>query len=361
MDLIPITPRDKSDFTGLDGQYLETVRWPGFGDLLDLDPAVPVSQQGRTVGVKVSGPVYAGPERPTNGLSPDHLDELSAYQHRYFAVDFRPGQDSGDPDQPASHQVADLPDAHTWSSELVDAEGNLTGYHTVMLDIDFPVRVIPSSSPGHYHLYIDRVVEHDKYFALLEALVGAEILEPGYVEASRARGATHLRLPWVKKGQEFFSEDEDEVAQRSGVNHAIPESLAIGLEQSKAGQTASLGDFAQYREFLDEVVDPQIKAVAESIHAPDVTLEEAEQIIEDMVEGNAAKHPIGGGAASVPRRDIVEELKIRNDAIRQMAELYDANVAASITWDVEKYEVQYVDGKGVLRPRRKAASQDPEA
>lgn len=337
MDLIPIAAGDNS-YTGLDGQYLETVRWPGFG------VAGFSGSEGKTVGVKARGDLNV----PDSGV--EALDTLSAYQHRYFAVDFRPGQDSGDPDQPASHQVAELPDAHTWSSELVDENGELTGFHTVMLDIDFPVRVVPSSSPGHYHLYIDHAVEHDKYFALLEALVGAGILEPGYVEASRARGATHLRLPWVKKNWDHEpNEDhlEDDPANRCGVNHAIPESLAIGLEQSKAGETASLGSFAQY--------------IQKVVNEPTVTLEEAEQIIEDMVEGNAAKHPVGGGAASVPREQVVEGLRIRNDAIQQLAELYDASGPASISWDVEKYEVQYVDGKGVLRPRRKAASQDPEA
>lgn len=320
MDLIPIAAGDDR-FTGLDGTYLETVRWPKFGE----DGWSSVGG-GRTVGVKVSGPTFL--ENYYSPLDGPTLDNLSAYQHRYYAVDFRPGQDSGDPDQPASHQVAELADAHTWSSELVDAEGNRTGYHTVMLDIDFPVRVLPSSTKGHYHLYIDRVVEEEKYFALLESLADAGILEGGYVEASRARAATHLRLPWVKKDSEFFSEEEDdEVSGRSGVNHAIPESLAIGIEQSKAGDVAPLpGDQQSFQDALDTLDGKLI---------PEAPANQSERVVLEL----QARAGVGQGPHHFP------ELQ-----------------AGEISWNVDEYEVAYVDGRGVLR-RKKSKSEPthPEA
>lgn len=72
-------------------------------------------------------------------------------------------------------------------------------YHLPAIDIDVPIAVVPSSTPGHSHLYINRVVTWKKYVALLEALADAGIVEDGYVEAAKAHGFTSLRLPWVQK------------------------------------------------------------------------------------------------------------------------------------------------------------------
>jgi hypothetical protein len=87
------------------------------------------------------------------------------------------------------------PDAEVVTSEIVSGKGK----HTIMLDIDVPATLVPSTTPGHSHLYIDVPVEWDKYQALLDALVVAGVLEPGYVSAAKGRGCTALRLPWVKK------------------------------------------------------------------------------------------------------------------------------------------------------------------
>lgn len=74
------------------------------------------------------------------------------------------------------------------------------GMHKVALDIDMEVVVIPSTTPGHYHLYIDKVMPWAKYQKLLIALADAGIIEQGYLDVSVRRKATHLRAPWYKKG-----------------------------------------------------------------------------------------------------------------------------------------------------------------
>lgn len=74
--------------------------------------------------------------------------------------------------------------------------------HAVLLDLDVPAFLIPSSTPGHSHLYINKALEQDKYFKLLDVLAECGILEQGYVDASKSQGGTFLRLPWVKKGDE---------------------------------------------------------------------------------------------------------------------------------------------------------------
>lgn len=74
------------------------------------------------------------------------------------------------------------------------------GMHRPALDIDVPVRLIPSSNPDHWHLYFPTVALDDvAYFKLLDALAEAGILGAGFVRHSKRRGATWLRLPHVKK------------------------------------------------------------------------------------------------------------------------------------------------------------------
>jgi hypothetical protein len=68
-----------------------------------------------------------------------------------------------------------------------------------ILDIDFPAWLIPSSRPGHFHLYIDRAIPKDKYLAMVTAMAEAGLVEEGYAGAAERRGYTGVRLPWIKK------------------------------------------------------------------------------------------------------------------------------------------------------------------
>ena len=71
--------------------------------------------------------------------------------------------------------------------------------HRPMLDLDFPATLIPSTTEGHFHLYLDKPMTWRKYKRLLRALGEAGIIEHGYMQASLERGYSSLRLPWVKK------------------------------------------------------------------------------------------------------------------------------------------------------------------
>jgi hypothetical protein len=74
------------------------------------------------------------------------------------------------------------------------------GLHRPALDIDIPMTVVPSSTPGHCHLYFDEVaLTWPQYEALLIALADAGIIEQGYLRASQERTQTILRLPGVRK------------------------------------------------------------------------------------------------------------------------------------------------------------------
>lgn len=71
--------------------------------------------------------------------------------------------------------------------------------HRPVLDIDIPIKVVPSGTPGHCHLFIDIPMTWERYEELLWALAAAGIVEEGYVHASVRRGHTSVRLPHVRK------------------------------------------------------------------------------------------------------------------------------------------------------------------
>ena len=71
--------------------------------------------------------------------------------------------------------------------------------HTPVLDIDIPATLVPSSTPGKNHLYLDVPMSWDQYTKLLDVMAEVGILEPGYVSASKKRGFTAVRLPWIRK------------------------------------------------------------------------------------------------------------------------------------------------------------------
>jgi hypothetical protein len=87
-------------------------------------------------------------------------------------------------------------------AEVVTSQSNrFQGFelHRPVLDIDFPVAVIPSTTPGHGHLYIDKLLTWREYEKLLNVLAEVGIIERGYADASIEREHTAVRLPWVKK------------------------------------------------------------------------------------------------------------------------------------------------------------------
>lgn len=89
--------------------------------------------------------------------------------------------------------------------------------HAPALDLDVPARLIESSTPGHYHLYIDVECEWAAYVRLLDAMVACNILEPNYVEACKRQGATFLRPPGVTKGVNDSKPQPPDIMERLGI------------------------------------------------------------------------------------------------------------------------------------------------
>lgn len=78
--------------------------------------------------------------------------------------------------------------------------------HALLIDLDVPAYLVPSSTPGHSHLYVDVAIQQNAYFRLLDALAECGVIQHGYAVSSQARGGTALRLPWVKKEAPAASE-----------------------------------------------------------------------------------------------------------------------------------------------------------
>jgi hypothetical protein len=72
-------------------------------------------------------------------------------------------------------------------------------YHALLLDLDVPAFLVPSSTEGHSHLYVDVQIPEDDYFHLLDQLAKCGVIQKGYAEMSKRKGGTALRLPWIKK------------------------------------------------------------------------------------------------------------------------------------------------------------------
>lgn len=89
----------------------------------------------------------------------------------------------------------------SWSIVQEEAirKGEGSTWHKPLLDIDFPAKLVPSSTPGHFHLFLDKKLTWENYKKLLSVLAEVGIIEPGYYGASLKRGSTDVRLPWIKK------------------------------------------------------------------------------------------------------------------------------------------------------------------
>jgi hypothetical protein len=86
-----------------------------------------------------------------------------------------------------------------WGANLIGSETEESGIHLPLFDIDYDAQLLSSSTPGHFHLYLNKPVEWDAYVRVLEALRDAELIEEGFCRNSIARGQAFLRTPDTRK------------------------------------------------------------------------------------------------------------------------------------------------------------------
>jgi hypothetical protein len=138
------------------------------------------------------------------------LKDVTKYVHQLFFVDFVSDSATGTVEtkrRPVGHEEF----ANAVSSEVAafpyEPFDNPTGptqappgWHTIAIDVDHDAALVPSTTLGHYHLYVDiPPVKWEAYERWLIASADIGLIEPGYLRASQERKATFLRLPWVLK------------------------------------------------------------------------------------------------------------------------------------------------------------------
>lgn len=85
------------------------------------------------------------------------------------------------------------------AANLVSSSTSVDHIHLPVLDLDFPCNLVRSSTPGHYHLYLDKPVEWKRYKLLLKCLVEAGLLNPEWVRKAYKDEKTFVRAPGVTK------------------------------------------------------------------------------------------------------------------------------------------------------------------
>jgi hypothetical protein len=122
----------------------------------------------------------------------------STFDHPFFRKKVEEGEDSYGKFRVEVLQAARPQNAKIVSSRVLQ-DGKATKYHTLMLDLDYPVTLMESSTAGHHHLYADHLMTWKQYKRVLEAMAKAGLIEQGYYHAALRQEATFLRPPWVKK------------------------------------------------------------------------------------------------------------------------------------------------------------------
>lgn len=92
-----------------------------------------------------------------------------------------------------------------WEDTAYEQDPNLVasithdGRQMMILDMDFPHHIEPSTTPGHSHLYLDVPMTKLQWFLLMCALKYAGVIELGFFVWSVRRGGNFVRLPGATK------------------------------------------------------------------------------------------------------------------------------------------------------------------
>jgi hypothetical protein len=122
---------------------------------------------------------------------PDWMGPRGTYKVEKLGVDWDPESDN---------EKGYREEVPYYAANLVGSATDLEeNGHLPCFDLDLPAHLEPSSTPGHFHLYINKVVSWEKYVNLLHAMCEAGLVSEKYVEMSVKRGQTFVRRPGVYK------------------------------------------------------------------------------------------------------------------------------------------------------------------
>jgi hypothetical protein len=136
-------------------------------------------------------------EKPEPIVPPEDAAEQLPDFMAGHELSFVEGLDDAGYTQDAEHEKREtFTDANLISSRIKG-----TSRHRPIIDIDFPAMLVPSSTEGHSHLYLDKELTKDQMERLLEVLHEVGIIADGNLNQWERFKAVFLRLPWVKKSE----------------------------------------------------------------------------------------------------------------------------------------------------------------
>lgn len=133
------------------------------------------------------------PIRPETEPRTELIQGRSLYH--VYRMHWEKGDAYSDPDRT---EVSDPALATLIGSEMADRV-KWYEWHKPVLDIDYSADLVPSKTPGHYHLYLNKPVEWRDYKRLIKALAKARLIEKGYAKAALRRRQTFVRMPTREK------------------------------------------------------------------------------------------------------------------------------------------------------------------
>lgn len=144
--------------------------------------------------------VKFGPRRFRNNPN----ETLGADSDQQFAVETGDFCQDDDPAATLVTSLTDIPDWMNMAFGYDDSEGGAgepanQWLHWPVIDIDRECAWVPSTNPGHGHLYINYGVSFDGLIEILTVLTKHGVVQPGFLDAAKERGYSAVRVPGVKK------------------------------------------------------------------------------------------------------------------------------------------------------------------
>ena len=91
---------------------------------------------------------------------------------------------------------APIDEADVICSDLPNTRlGSEFDLHMPVIDLDLPCKLVPSGTPGHFHLYIDQPIPFALYRKMLDAMAEAGVVQWGFADATSKRGYGSVRHP----------------------------------------------------------------------------------------------------------------------------------------------------------------------
>lgn len=123
-------------------------------------------------------------DRRFRNFRQDHRDQCYPDIMGYCAC---PLEQVEDPD------TADLVCSDSDNAGATDNQGRRM--HMPVIDIDFPAQLVPSGTPGHFHLYLNKPCNWDEYIKILRAFAEAGLVQWQWVHTTEERGYSSVRHP----------------------------------------------------------------------------------------------------------------------------------------------------------------------